>query len=232
MVKDQSEKHYLMISRIATVIVALLGVYVASQQQGILDTIKLAAKIGAGYGVLKILRWFWWRVNTWSELTGILVGLIGAITMTTIKKMGLVTPAAWIIEKLNLSSGNFPSKDLYFAVDFIVISLITIILSFAVMYLTKPDKEEVLVKFYSHVKPSGPGWKKIAKLCPQIKITDKLSRDFVGAGIGLIFSFSGVFGAGYLFTGTWTASAISFSLFIISGILLNKVILKNLSKEH
>ena len=222
LVTGKSDKHYLGISKISTVLVAAIGVGIALFSQSMLGALMLAAKLGAGYGPIKILRWFWWRINAWTELATVIGGLFWTLLFGALKTMGTTTPAIWVIDTFNLSAGVFSERALYFSVEFSLVALLTLIGAITTMYLTPPVETEKLKSFYRLIKPAGPGWRPIAKLCPEVEIKDRLGQDFLGFGIGLVFSFSVIFAAGSLFLGLWISCLGLAALSVVSGFFLFK----------
>jgi len=146
---DASEKELVNIGRLMTVMLMVFSALLALLLQSALDTFKIILQIGAGTGLIFILRWFWWRVNAWSEITAMLVSFIVAIYFQLIHTdlLGLAPLASHI--------------------QLILGVVITSIAWLAVAYYGKPTSTETLENFYTKIKPEGPGWKavreKIAK---------------------------------------------------------------------
>lgn len=220
LVRGATEKHYMRASRLATILIALVGVGISLFAQSMLGILMFAMKLGAGYGLIKILRWFWWRINAWCEFAAAVSGLAWAMLFLVLKQVGVITPADWLIDNLSLSAGIFSERALYFSVDFIVISALTVVTSFVVLYLTPPSDMQTLERFYTQIRPGGPGWRPVAKRCPNVVIRDRLTMDVVGLVIGLICVYCGIFAAGYLMLGIWRSAVLLAVIFFVSGTIL------------
>jgi len=128
--KDASDRHYVTVGRISTVGLVLLSALVTSQMETIAGAWKFLLALGAGTGSVYILRWFWWRINAWSEITAMLASLVTALSLQFIFGM-------------DTSDAN----------TFAQVMLITVALSSAawisVTLLTKPENNETLLKLLS-----------------------------------------------------------------------------------
>lgn len=172
-VKDASEKHYVRASRVATFVTLGLSIVVALNIQSIGNAWKLLAEFASGAGLTWILRWFWWRINAWSE----------ASAMTT---SGLVTVFIEI---------NHPTM-LYSHKMWTIISISTVVW-LAVTFLTQPVDEKTLKGFVERVRPAALGWKPIYNKYP-IASNFKLGPALFNWVMGLAFLFSLNFGLGNL----------------------------------
>ena len=144
--KNASEKELVNIGRISTVTLFVLSSAFALLLTNALQLFDVILMFGAGTGLIFILRWFWWRINAWSEISAMFVsGFISIIL--NFSSLGDV---------LFSDSGQFPS---YY--KFPVVVLITTIIWVLVTFLTKPDTSESLINFCKKTNPGGPGWKKI-----------------------------------------------------------------------
>lgn len=199
LVKDKSEKYYVSISRVMTIIFMFLSVIVTTQMTTISGVWSFVIECGAGLGLVLILRWFWWRVNALSEI--------------------VATVVPFIVYGV-LYFGKF---DIAFPNTLYVIVPITTIAWLVTAYVTKPTDEEKLETFYKRVHPGGKGWKKIADKLPDIK-SDKgyyvLFIDWI-AGIVLVYSF--LFGIGKIIFKDYTFGF----LFLLIGALAALIIKRN-----
>ncbi|HTE45287.1 MAG TPA: Na+:solute symporter [Gemmatimonadaceae bacterium] len=147
MSKTKSEKHYVTVSRWATVVLFLLSTLVTWQLSSVEGAWKFLLAIGAGTGLVLILRWYWWRINAWSEISAMLASFaVSAICFLTV-------PGRW-----------FPAED---PRTDSVIMLITVAAStviwLSVTFLTSPEQNAVLESFYRRVRPGGPGWARVSE---------------------------------------------------------------------
>ena len=145
--KDATEKHYVSMSRLATVLLFLMSTLVTWRLSSVEGAWKFLLAIGAGTGLVLILRWYWWRINAWSEISSMLASfVISALCFQFV-------PGRW-----------FPADD---PRNDSVIMLITVALStvvwLSVTFMTQPETETVLASFYERVRPGGPGWARVSE---------------------------------------------------------------------
>lgn len=133
--KAAAEKHYVLVSRWTTLLMMVAAVIVSLLFDTVRGGWEAILSIGAGTGLVYMLRWFWWRINAWSEISAMTAAAIGSF----------LAPA--------IGFEDFASKMIFTTVFATIIWLI-------VTFLTKPDDEEVLQTFFNRVKPGGPGWKR------------------------------------------------------------------------
>jgi Na+/proline symporter len=143
--KTATQKHYVAVSRWATVLLFLASVLVTMQLDTVEGAWKFLLALGSGTGLVLILRWYWWRINAWSEISAMIASFV--ISLVAIGAM----------------RGRFPAGDL--RTDAWVM-LITVLLStivwVSVTFLTAPEPEAKLASFYERVRPGGPGWRRIS----------------------------------------------------------------------
>jgi Na+/proline symporter len=139
---NASEKSLVLLARGSTLMLMIFAALVALTLQNALQAFQILLQIGAGTGLLFILRWFWYRINVYSEFTAMIVSFLLAIYLQLIHpQLGFET----------ISS----SIQLLIGVGATTISWIFVTL------VTKPETEEVLLNFYQKVHPGGPGWKSV-----------------------------------------------------------------------
>jgi SSS family solute:Na+ symporter len=140
-----SDKHLVTVSRIATVFIFLASIAVTSQLSSVEQAWKFLLALGAGTGLVLILRWYWWRINAWSEISAMTASFF-------------VSLVAFQVIPQRYAAGD-PRADS-------VIMLITVAVStvawLAVTYMTKPESDATLDAFYHRVRPGGRGWRRIA----------------------------------------------------------------------
>jgi len=141
---EASEKELVAVGRFSTVVLMILSSILALSFTNALQIFDTIIAFGAGTGLLFILRWFWWRINAWSEISAMIssgiVSLLFAHYESALFGADLLFPA-W---------SKFP-----------LIVLVTTIIWISVTYLTKPEKQETLEKFYAKIQPSSAGWKRV-----------------------------------------------------------------------
>ncbi|WP_373480436.1 sodium:solute symporter family protein [Geminocystis sp.] len=138
-VPDATQDQLVLVGRIASIVVTFIGAIAAFFAKDISTVFRLVIAIGTGPGLVLILRWYWWRINATAELAAMIAGFIIGLTS--------------VIPNLNI----FPAD---FGLRLMIISGLTAIIWITAMYLTPPESEETLNKFYLKVRPAGIGWRK------------------------------------------------------------------------
>ena len=146
--KNASEKELVNVGRLSTVSLFVLSSLFALLLTNALELFQIILMFGAGTGLIFILRWFWWRINAWSEISAMLVS--GFIT--------IILKYTYIGDYLFSDTGVFES---YY--EFPAVVLVTTFIWLLVTFLTKPDTTESLIDFCKKTNPGGPGWEKIRK---------------------------------------------------------------------
>ena len=229
----KNEHHYVSASRFVTIAIALLGILVAVFSNNIFTLFTLLIKVTAGVHIVRALRWFWWRINGPAEVTALASAAVISFALSFWQiffesgRIALATPAQLIINKFALTENVFSQNILHFAIEYSIITILVTVSWITVMFLTKPDSQESLKKFYRRIRPGGPGWKPIAKLCPDVQITDSLKADFAAWIVGCIFVYSFVFGFGTALFARWKLSIIMAVICIAAGFFLwHKVLIR------
>lgn len=228
--KDASEKELVNVGRITTVVLmvasAIFALFLTNAKQ-LFDIILM---FGAGTGLVYILRWFWWRINAWSEISvmfsAMLIPLILTFTPLGDILFGYVQDSGEIV------SGVFPS---WFR--FIAMVIVTSIVWVVATYLTKPEPKETLRSFYENIQPGGPGWKKVIEEANEdgIEIVRDQGKWTVPSGIlamllGCVLVYSCLFTVGNLLYGDYAMASITAVIATVSGFLLIRV-WKSLGKK-
>ena len=213
-VKDKSETHYVLMGRIFTVLLMIFSAFFALFLNNSLQAFGIILQIGAGTGLIFILRWFWYRVNVYSELTAMIVSFVVAIIFE------FIIPNNFSVEE-----------------KLIIGVTITTISWLLVTLITPPSNMETLQNFYKKIQPGGPGWKKVIEESESkgLKITGKKEKWDVPSGIlcmlfGSISVYSILFGIGYLLYAKTTTGIIFILISVFSVIALMKF-WKRLSTE-
>ncbi len=189
-----TEKYYVKISRITTFILLFFALIVTSQLEKISDAWKFILECSGGIGLVLILRWFWWRINAWSEIAA------------------LIAPFPAYIY-LNHIGVDFPDR-------LILIVIWSTFVWITVTLLTPPTKEKTLIDFYKRVHPGGLGWKKIARQTPETKSDSGFIYLFVNWFCGCILVIASLFGIGNIIFGEWWSALIMISLAAISSAII------------
>jgi SSS family solute:Na+ symporter len=141
MKKDGSEKHFVAVSRVATVVLFLLSIIVTSQLSSVEQAWKFLIGLGAGTGLVYMLRWYWWRINAWSEISAMVASFLAfTVSSRFFKDAGGNTDALVLL---------------------VTVGITTVVWVTATL-LTKPEPATVLESFYNRVRPGGPGWAEVS----------------------------------------------------------------------
>ena len=220
---NKSEKHYVFIGKIMTVILMILAAFTALKMQSISKAWEFIFAMGAGIGLVLILRWFWWRVNAWSEITALATSIFITISLEIIALIQTLTNQ----EQYTL----FGSKPILFGITLqihhklMIIVPVAIISWVAATYFTKPEPIEKLEEFYKKVQPGGWWGPITANFEHTLQPVTKGIFILWIAGILMIYGFT--FGIGNLIFHNYSASVL---LFGCAGIGSYLVWNKSLSK--
>jgi len=202
--KEGTEKHFVAVSRWATVVLFLLSIIVTWQLNSVEQAWKFLIGLGAGTGMVYILRWYWWRINAWSEIAAMVASFVtfvvlGGAVGQIAAKLGLVASADQLTPAFVRNAGT--NAD---AVVLLVTVIVTTIIWVAATYMTKPEPAPVLEAFYKRVRPGGPGWRHISEPLGFGKEGipgGKLA--FVNWAAGVVAVYATLFGIGKIVFGEW-----------------------------
>lgn len=176
-------------SRTASAGVLLLGGLVAyvmlTREVSVDDAWAFLAALGAGVGAVFILRWFWWRINVWSEITA-MIGSIGLFAIC----------GRWSV-----------TKDLASEYRSLLVALGTMVLWLAATFLTRPEPTAHLVAFYRKIRPDGPGWRPIAALAAETRPDRTLARGLLCTVLGTTVVWLTLPGVGAVIFGDYGKAA-------------------------
>ncbi|MFO8029894.1 MAG: sodium:solute symporter family protein [Cyclonatronaceae bacterium] len=180
---DGDERYYVAVSRLVTALLAITAFIVTTQ----LDTIKqawgLVLTASGGLGLVLILRWYWWRINAWSELAASLTPIFLVILVL----LGVQVPGITDPFPLNL---------------FYVVAITTVVW-LAVTFLTKPTESRKLRAFYRRVRPGGPGWKPLKAENPDVESDGSLWPLLGNWAAGVVLIYMALFGFGHFLFGNY-----------------------------
>lgn len=196
-----SEKELVTVGRISTIILMILAALIALALSSALSTFAILLQIGAGTGLIFILRWFWWRVNAYSEITGMIVSFIVALFFE-FTELGLED-----YEKLVLGV------------------TITTISWIAVTLMTRPTDPKTLASFYNTVTPYGMGWSYFKRMAKnrgiELKSTnDVFTIDLASMLLGILFVYSSLFATGYIIYKNTLGAIILTSIALVSALII------------
>ncbi|HKK81565.1 MAG TPA: sodium:solute symporter family protein [Prolixibacteraceae bacterium] len=199
--KDASERYYVKVSRVTTFIIMLLSLIVTTQFNLISDAWKFVLACSGGIGLVLLLRWFWWRINAWSELSA----MIAPYFIYPILKL-----------KYNLD----------FETSLLIIVMWSTLVWLTVTFLTRPADRDTLHAFYTKVHPGGVGWKQVASELPGVKGDTGYVRLFVNWILGCALVLLSLIGTGKIIFGEYLPGV----LYFVFALTAATVIYRNLSK--
>ena len=206
--RGAAEREYVIVSQVVTVGLMLVSIYVTLHLASIEQAWKLLIVTGAGTGTVLLLRWFWWRINAWSE--------VSAMTVAAAVSLYLQIALKW--------DGDRPRD---FAYIMIVTVTLTTIAWLAVTFMTRPEPHETLTAFYLRVRPQGPGWTRVAAAAGPIVIPGSLRRELANALLGCVLVYSALFGVGEILL---RSALLGVGLLVVSA-LAAIVIVRNLDES-
>jgi len=180
MKRDGTEQHYVLASRIATALLVIVSAYVSAQLPSIVAGWEIVLMIGAGTGGVYLLRWYWWRVNAWSEISAMATALVVSLALRY------------------KFSGSGP---VVFAETALITTAATTAVWLLVTYMTRPEPESVLLNFYRCVRPHVGGWKPVAALASDVPPARDLGRNLMSWLLGCAMVYLALFGIGRLLLG-------------------------------
>jgi SSS family solute:Na+ symporter len=200
-VKDRIEGHYVKISQAVTVMLMVLSLVVTFFMESIADAWKILMALGAGTGLVYILRWFWWRINAWSEISAMTAAFIVSLSLQFVFHLDEKDPRE-------------------FAYLLLVTVLATTVVWLAVTFLTKPEPKEILLSFYRKVRPNASLWGPIAReatdVVPQKDGLFNLMNWLLG--VAMIYAF--LFGMGKIILGGIAAGTGFLLLGFVCGLII------------
>ena len=201
--KGKDEKHYVLVGRITTALLMVAAASLSLALSTAKEAFDLILSLGAGTGLIYLLRWFWWRINAWSEIAVMASAPAFAVGFFLAGKAGHPVEIYWSLP---------------------VTVLGTTLIWLAVTYFTKPTDQAQLVAFYRKVRPAGPGWRAIRAAAGGEGSPDRLSLALLGWTLGCVLIYSALFGFGSFLYGR-TAQALTFAvLFGVSALGLTRVL--------
>jgi SSS family solute:Na+ symporter len=193
---DATEKHYVLISRICVILLTVFSLFVTRYfLTRISGAWEFVINASAGMGAVLILRWFWWRINAWSEISAMIAPLI-------------IYPIA------RYGFGIEPPITLYPTV------IGTTIVWLLVTFITRPVDEQKLVAFYRRTHPGGAGWKAVAAKVPDVKGDTGFGRLFLDWVLGIVLVYSFLFGLGEILFAEFLSGSVILAIGLLAGALI------------
>ncbi|MBW6490939.1 MAG: Na+:solute symporter [Lentimicrobium sp.] len=224
--KDATEKQKVLVGRISTVGLMFFSVILALVLQNALQAFQYMLMLGAGTGLIYILRWFWWRINAFTELSAMVAAGIFSLSFIVIENFILVNDGTGMVSAFGIGF----SMIYWNIIKFVGVVLLTTIVWLLVTFLTPPASDETLRSFYTRIRPGGPGWKNVVDKAQAEGITLIKNEDLkwdVPTGIlcmllGCVAVYSVLFSTGMFLYGRSSTGLFFLITAIISSFLLFK----------
>jgi solute:Na+ symporter, SSS family len=201
-VRNRSERHYIVASQIVTVLLMAVSLIVTFNLGSIGGAWKLLLVTGAGTGTVLLLRWFWWRINAWSEVSA----MVAAASVS-------------LYLQIHLKWDSEQPRD--FGYLMLVTVAITTLIWLVATFVTSPEPPERLIKFYRRVRPGGPGWKRIAAEAGTENKSSRLSVEIANWLCGCVLIYSSLFGIGKLVFKEWEVGLMLAAVAIAAAMLIS-----------
>jgi len=216
--KDAGEKHYVAVGRWTTVFLFLASIVVTLNLSTIEGAWRFLLALGSGTGLVLILRWYWWRINAWSEISAMVSSMVVSLTaMALIRNPFPRGHALFDAEEFRIQ-----------ALVMLVTVAVSTVVWVSVTFLTKPEPDATLDAFYKRVRPGGPGWAAVSRrLGFGREPIPGGAMSFVNWGLGIVLVYSALFGIGKLLFGQLL---LGFAL-VDTAIVAFLLILWNLSRD-
>jgi len=209
--KDADERHYVFAGRVATVALFFLSSALVFFLDTAKDAFDIILQVGAGTGLLYLARWFWWRINAWCEVVAMISSFLVSVIFLILEKQGLYSTTS--------------------AMRLIITIAVTTVCWLLAAYFAPQTDRPTLVEFYRKVRPAGPGWETIRQEAGISKdeaaqTGDSIPLALIGWVAGCAMIWSSLFTVGNFLYGRYGYALALGAIFVISGLLLLKVINK------
>jgi solute:Na+ symporter, SSS family len=213
--KQGSEAHYVRASQLATVFLVLAAAFVAWNLQSVSEGWKIVLELGAGTGGVYLLRWYWWRVNAWSEIAAMIAAMVATLT--------LHFPSLWValMGRPQPFSGSDP---VIFAKTTLCTTGFTTLVWLIATFIASAEPMEILIPFYRKVRPQITGWKPVAQLAGDEPVTRDLGRNLLSWIVGCVLVYSTLFAIGELCFGRYQAGGILGAIAVACGITIWRLV--------
>jgi len=210
--RDAESTHYVWVGRLVTLFMMVGGGIIAFTTSSIVEAFYNVLLLFSGVGLVGIARWFWWRINAWSEITAML-----ASGLLTLLASPIATTLGWPDER---------------PIHLIIVVTFSTVIWLSVTLLTRPTHEKHLKLFYERVRPTGPGWEPIAAVSSEVSSKDSLKNNSWGWVMGVLFILGTTIAIGKGMLGFWLECLIATGFATVGLLGVRKTIIKMIwSKE-
>jgi Na+/proline symporter len=197
-----AEKHYVMVGRLVTVLLMVISGWLTLHLESSKKSFDIILSIGAGTGLIYLLRWFWWRVNAWCEITAMTVSFVTAVALSQMAAFQDVSSYMKLIWSVGLTT-----------VAWLIAA-----------FVTPPSSRQKLIEFYTLVRPVGPGWTTFRRETGLPSASDSLPMELLGWGVGTAMVWSGLFCTGAFLLGKTTLGWIQLAIFVASAVATIRIV--------
>ncbi len=197
------ERHYVLVGRLVTVALMVLAALVTLFLETARASFDLMLSVGAGTGLIYLLRWYWWRINAWSEIAAMIGSFLVAIGFFVAGKLGSPVPTH---------------------VALLGSVVATTVVWLTATFVTRPTDRETLLRFYRLVRPPGRGWRQIAAEAGVGPSPDSLAHALLAWVCGCAFVYAALFGSGSFLYGETAQGVVWSVIFVVSGAGLARVL--------
>lgn len=201
--KDGTEKHYVLVGRITTALLMVAAAFLTFALDTAKEAFDLILSIGAGTGLIYLLRWFWWRVNAWSEVAAMTSSFVVALAFFFAGKQGYQVPSH---------------------IALITTVAITTLVWIVVAFTAPGTDRDTLLRFCRLVKPAGPGWARLRAEAGVAASPDSLPMALLGWVLGCLFVYAALFGTGSFLYGRTAQGMMWLAVFVVTGIALLRLV--------
>jgi Na+/proline symporter len=196
------DRHYVGASQIATVLLTIVSAVITHYMDSIAGAWKLLLVTGAGTGLVLILRWYWWRINAWSEVSSMAAAFVVSFVLQTVFHLDSDDPVQ-------------------FAHLILITVAITTMVWVATTFLTSAETDATLIRFYRKVRPSVLGWRPVARLAPEVKPSRDLGWNLLDWVCGCVLIYGALFGIGKIILKDFTTGAVYLLVAILAAVIIS-----------
>jgi Na+/proline symporter len=197
------ERHYVAVGRVVTALLMVVAAGITYVLETASASFQLLLSVGAGTGLLYLLRWFWWRVNAWSEIAAMVSSFVVALAFFVAGRSGYPVAAH---------------------VSLLITVATTTVVWVATTLATRPAERARLVAFYRLVRPAGPGWREVQAEAGVGPSPDSLTQSLLGWVLGCAFVYAALFGVGSALYGRVPQAVVWTVVFVVSGLGLMRLL--------
>ncbi len=195
---EATEAHFVAVGRVVTAALMVAAGLLTLVLDSARTTFELLLSIGAGTGLLYLLRWFWWRINAWSEIFAMASSFVLAVGLLVLRQNGVVIPSH---------------------LSLIGTVVITTSVWLAATWLTPATDRDTLHRFYRLARPAGPGWAGVRRELGGLAATDDLSAAVVGSLASCASIYGALFGMGFFLMGRTGAASVALTVVVAGGLV-------------